>query len=108
MEDTQGVETNDTKNKRSVLFATVQSAGVGVLACVATALAVDGTHASLVAKKLRLPSLQRVCDFVAGSKQSELKTSWLVLAVAAISGGYGFAEAIKHNRQASRDNGISR
>ena len=89
----------EAKKPKSVLFATVSSAGIGVLACVTSALAVDGIHASWRTRELNFPSLKRVCDFVTNSKGTELRASWIVLAVTAMAGGYGFAEAIKNNRQ---------
>ena len=108
MENAEVSKTSEEQNKQSVLFATVQGVGVGVLACGASALVADGLHTSYVSRKPCLPSLKRVCDFIASNKQSELKTSWVILGVSAILGSYSFAQAIKHNRQVETSKSFGR
>ena len=101
MDSSEYQSTRTAKNK-NLLFAVVNSAGIGAAACFASALVGESIHSSWQSRCANWPSLRRLCGLVAENKERELGVSWVVLAITAASGAYGFAKAISEKR-ASKD-----
>jgi hypothetical protein len=103
MKNTVDSRPNDTPKKKSVIFATMMSAGLGYVGFEASTLVADGLIATLLAKKLKLPSLKRVNDLMAATNETGLRHHGTKFVMAALFGGYGLLKALDHNRNIKSD-----